>query len=341
MAIFLLTNALGGAEQILFNLTMHQVINRVYVFGNKQNNIWEEAGFEVEYFDNSFLKMISSIRKKKFHTIYSSHLMMNAMLGFLRSGGVLKTKHLVCRESTSVFTRYSGLKLLRYKLAYRFGYHKIDLLITQSDDMKATLIKNAPYLDKRIKIRTIPNLFRYPSSVSEIPPYDFKYIITAGRLIKEKGYDILIDSYNELINDYPQLKLVILGEGGKREELEQQIERLGLKDRVLLPGFVDDVYPYFKHAEMCVVSSHIEGFPNVLLQMMSQNNKVVSTLCAGGIENLQGVVTCETNNLESLKYTMIKALDSDSSINRVLFDKELESRSIESFVGIIEEYLNE
>src|SRR5690606_21926313 len=86
---------------------------------------------------------------------------------------------------------------------------------------------------------------------------------------------------------------------------------------------------------LCVMSSRIEGFPNVLLQMMSQNNKVVSTLSAGGIKEMDGIFTCKTNDVTSLSHTIIECLKSNTDENRYIFDKELKKRTIDTFANEI------
>ena len=81
----------------------------------------------------------------------------------------------------------------------------------------------------------------------------------------------------------------------------------------------------------------MEGFPNVLLQMMSQCDNVVSTICAGGIDQIAGLITCEPNNVDALYQAIKLSLETeDTAKNRPLFDQELESRSISSFIAKIE-----
>ena len=118
-----------------------------------------------------------------------------------------------------------------------------------------------------------------------------------------------------------------------------QIETLGLQNRVILYGFAKNVYPIFKKAKLCVVSSRIEGFPNVLLQMMSQNNAIVSTLCAGEIANIKGIFTCENNDVASLKDAMEKGLNNNKN-NQLIFKDYLKSRSIDKFVNSILKKIN-
>jgi len=110
------------------------------------------------------------------------------------------------------------------------------------------------------------------------------------------------------------------------------VSELGVEHNVNLMGFNKNVLPYFQVANLCVVSSLVEGFPNVLLQMMSKNVNVVSTLCAGGIENINGVFTAEPGDVIALKEAMKNCLLSDNCLNRRLFDDYLYVRRIENFI---------
>lgn len=332
---FSITDSLGGAEQLIMKLAEKDKKESTICFFSKQStSVWLDQEFKVVYCNGSFLKFLSICFNKKFNVIFSSHLMMNAMLGFLRTIGFLKVKKLICRESTTVFVRYKGFKLFKYKLAYFLGYNNIDLLITQTKLMKSILLNNIPYISKRVDVVTIPNPFDFPDGhmANESITLFENYIVSAGRLIPEKGFDVLIKAFSKIKNIKPELKLLILGEGPERKGLEKLISDEKLVDSVVLFGFVDNVYPYFKSAKSCVVSSRIEGFPNVLLQMMSQNNNVVSTLCAGGIDDLKGVVTCHIDDANALAESIIKVINNTSSENRMLFDEELEKRSVDNFI---------
>lgn len=338
IVFFSLSDSFGGAEQMIFKLAIHvqKRINQpveICFYGSKTNTEWQKYGFDIHYSNNSLKNLYSYCKSKKYKAVFSSHLMMNAILGFFRALNVLKTEVLIVRESTSVFGRYLGYKLFKYKLAYKLGYQKIDLIITQTDIMRSTLLKNASYLQRRSKIVTIPNPFEYPNTKTEEEVIDIKgrYIVAAGRFIPEKGFDILIQSYHRIWLEYPDIKLVILGEGPLMKEIQKQTSESGLDDKIILKGFVNNVYPYFKQAEACIVSSIREGFPNVLLQMMSQNNTVISTKCAGGIENIRGIYIAEINDANSLYMAIKKGLDNNNDANTEIFEKELKKRTIESF----------
>lgn len=343
-AFFTISDSPGGAEQLLQQVALYKKADTevtVFIFKSRETNFWSNKDLNVVYLNRSFIELFKQMNKYQFYLVMSSHVVLNAILGFSRSIHLLQTKYLVCRESTNIFKRFSKLKLLQYKLCYRFGYRNIDLLITQTDEMKLELLLARPFLSNRMSIKTIPNIFNPPVMEVEKLNSRVPFIAAAGRLIPEKGFDLLIKSFAKLKKDYKNLKLLILGEGPQRNELQILIDKLELSMDVELKGFVNDVYPYFKTAEACVVSSRIEGFPNVLLQMMSQNTKVVSTRCAGGIKDLKGVLTCAAGDVQELYKAMNTILNPscDCRQNRTLFDEELKLRSPQSFVSTLKEFL--
>lgn len=344
ICIFSISDSLGGAEQVLFKIAKFYSEKQnmkisLWFFKPQTNRFWVEnlqAGVEISYLNNDLILFLRKIRKRKIDIVFSSHLMTNAFLGFIRGIRLLKTNKLIVRESTQVFGRYSGLKLLKYKLAYFFGYQKIDLIVCQSQRMLGALNENVSFLFNRTKVKVIPNPFDYPipEISNEFVEIKENTIVSAGRLIPEKGFDILIKSFSRLSKKKPEMNLVILGEGSERGKLEMLISELNLNEKVTLKGYIDNVYPYFKKAKVCVVSSIKEGFPNVLLQMMSQNERVISTDCAGGIKEIEGVLVVDTNSVESLFYGFQTILSTEVN-HRELFDKELRKRAINAFINKI------
>jgi len=348
--IVLPTGELGGAEQVLRMIAAYHMeafnIEVLFITKNKINN-WTSLNKKITIsYANTKSVYIGAIffffktiffKKKKYYRIYSSQVLINGLIGLLRSIGMINTKYFIARESTLIFDRFIGFKLFLYRMLYKIGYNKIDLLICQTELMKEKLIKNLPDLCSKVKITVINN----PINLEEIKKLSEvnlnlkdkgDFIVSAGRLIPEKGYDVLIKAFFVLKNNYPDYNLIILGEGKERKKLEKLISSLKLNNSVSLLGKVTNVYPYFKQAKLCVVSSIIEGFPNVLLQMMSQNTKVVSTLCAGGIENLLGVYKAPVGNVTKLHEMIEASLEFDSSNIKLLFEKELHNRSVGNFM---------
>lgn len=350
--IVLPTDSLGGAENYLKMIAIYYKNHDVDVYGfkNEERGLWDDIS------DFTNLKFISKksevsgliqfcfimlFRRKKYDYIFSSQVYANGIIGILKSIGVLRSKYFIARESTSVFLRFTGKKLKFYKSVISLGYRKMDLLICQTEEMKKQFSDHFNKIEKRTKIIVIPNPIDLKVS-NKLSKYELnmnlpdEYIVSAGRFIELKGFDLLIESFSKLKMKNLNLKLILLGEGEELENYQSQIKNLGIEDSVIFPGFTNNVYAYFKHAKLCVVSSIIEGFPNVLLQMMSQNSKVVSTKCAGGIDKINGVFTCDINSENELTNAITSCLNSDTTNNRDIFDTYLNSRSIESFISIID-----
>lgn len=113
-----------------------------------------------------------------------------------------------------------------------------------------------------------------PAVVPGVP-----YIMAMGRLVPNKNFTMLIEAYAQA--DMSE-QLFIFGEGAERETLQALIGKLGLEDRVHLPGFCANPYAILKHAALFVLPSNAEGFPNSLLEAMSLGVPVVSTNCLSG-----------------------------------------------------------
>lgn len=109
------------------------------------------------------------------------------------------------------------------------------------------------------------------------------YIIGVGGLQKRKQFDMLIRAYNEIHSKHPNLKLVIIGTGSEKKNLEQLISSLNLKEQVKLLGFKENPYPYIKNAKVLVSSSFSEGLPRVIVEALILGTPVVSTYSSDGV----------------------------------------------------------
>lgn len=106
--------------------------------------------------------------------------------------------------------------------------------------------------------------------------------ITVGRLVWEKGYDVLIESCRKLIKeDGKNFKVYIIGDGPVKEELEKQISDYGLEDNVILLGYRDNPYKYVKEADAYIMSSRMESFSLCIGEAIITHTVVVATECSG------------------------------------------------------------
>lgn len=105
------------------------------------------------------------------------------------------------------------------------------------------------------------------------------YVLAAGRMVHSKSFEMLIRAY-AASGIAP--KLVIAGEGELRPVLEATAKECGVEDRVLMPGFIANPYPLMRNAQIFVLSSNSEGFPNALVESMALGIPVIATNAPSG-----------------------------------------------------------
>lgn len=104
-------------------------------------------------------------------------------------------------------------------------------------------------------------------------------VIAMGRLEPEKGFDVLVAAFARLAADFPDWGLVILGQGGERDELNSLISEAGLGQRVRLPGVVENPFPTMRRADLFVLPSRTESFGNALVEAVACGLPVIATQC--------------------------------------------------------------
>jgi len=117
----------------------------------------------------------------------------------------------------------------------------------------------------------------HPWFASGMPPV----VLGVGRLVPQKDFSLLLNAF-ALVRAKREARLMILGEGHLRTELEELTSKLGLRNDVLLPGFVNNPCAYMRRAALFVLSSRWEGFGNVLVEAMACGTPVVSVDCRSG-----------------------------------------------------------
>lgn len=108
-----------------------------------------------------------------------------------------------------------------------------------------------------------------------------RHVVGMGRLDTKKGFDLLLRAFATCRDRRPDWKLTILGDGEERQRLEALAKQLGVMSHVRLPGTVADPTPVLRRADLFVLPSRVEGFPNALLEAMALGVPVVATDCGG------------------------------------------------------------
>ncbi|MBN8501920.1 MAG: glycosyltransferase family 4 protein [Sphingomonadales bacterium] len=107
-------------------------------------------------------------------------------------------------------------------------------------------------------------------------------LLAVGRFSEEKQFDQLISSFARIVPEAPNWKLVIVGDGPDRGAMQSQVVNAGLCDRVLLPGASGNIADWYSRADLFVMTSRFEGFPNALLEAAAHGVAMVSFDCLAG-----------------------------------------------------------
>lgn len=138
-------------------------------------------------------------------------------------------------------------------------------------------------------------------------------IVAVGRLSPEKGFANLLEAMSIVVKQGANVHLTLLGEGGLRQELERQVVHLGLEDRVVMPGFIENASELFHRFDLLVMPSLTEGLPITILEAMRAQVPIIAS-AVGGIPNIleDGVngILVQPGKVEELSAAMNKLVAS-------------------------------
>jgi len=133
-------------------------------------------------------------------------------------------------------------------------------------------------------------------------------ILTVGTMKAVKNHPLLLRAFALL--DRPDARLMIVGDGDGREALVSLAQELGVTDRVIFAGFHLDPTPFYKTADLFVLSSNYEGFGNVIVEAMACGTPVVSTDCPSGPAEI----------LQNGRYGLLTAVGNAEALSRAITD---------------------
>jgi glycosyltransferase involved in cell wall biosynthesis len=212
-----------------------------------------------------------------------------------------------------------GPKKLAYRLLYRWASHLVSGYIAISEQVakaiteiigpigdKVTVINNGVDVKRygqpgKPRLADKPLSHQQPRPADDTPPIDAAFlparartIVMVGRLTKQKGHHFMIESMASLAAQYPDLHLLLVGDGELRDELQMQVAELGLHDRVRFLGNRHDVPVLLAASDIFVLPSLWEGLSMALLEAMASGLPVVASAVSGSV---QAVLPGETGLL--------------------------------------------
>ncbi|MDZ7793205.1 MAG: glycosyltransferase [Spirochaetia bacterium] len=278
----------GGAERVVITLLNRLdpgVWEPVLAAGTSQGELREFIRTNICVYDLGSSRVRSALPallklawKLKPGIIFSTLTHLNLAVSLLRPL-LPPSVRLIAREGNLPSrSLQSESRPALYRRAYRLLYCNFDVVVAQSRRMAQDMQQQN--LAAASKIRVIHNPVDTEGIRSQAHgqprpewPSEGARLLAVGRLTRQKGFDLLLQELAGLNRPW---SLVILGEGAERGALEQQVRELGLGERVLLQGFEHNPYRWMAAADLFVLSSRYEGFPNVVLESLSCGTPVAS-----------------------------------------------------------------
>lgn len=240
------------------------------------------------------------------------------------------------------FAAKRGLVRLAYASAPHL-YRRSNLIACVSDDMRKSLIA-ATGLDPR-RVVTLYNPVLDDAAFTDAPRAPVAdtrpLILGVGRLAPQKNFKMLIHAFAR-VRAVRDARLVILGEGDLRGELEREIERLGLRDDVELPGFAANAAGWMRQADVFALSSDWEGLPTVLIEAMACGPALVATDCETGprevLEGGEHGWLTPVGDVEAFAAALNQALDrpGDAQVRKAQARKFGVGRAVDAYLRAID-----
>lgn len=274
----------------------------------------------------SFPSLLALLLKSK-ACVISPYISLSTLAVFAKAFTFSKASIIVCEHST--LSRITNVKgswkdRLLVKLS-RFVYRRADGVVAVSQGVADDLVMLTGIDSSRIQVLYNPVIYDdLLEKATEIPSH--KWLISrelpvfmgAGRLDVAKNFPLLISAFAQVVR-VKDARLLILGEGSLRTQLEKQINQLGLQEKCDLVGFVDNPYSYMAHADVFVLSSDFEGLPTVVIEALACNTPVVSTDCPSGASDI----------LENGKWGRLVPVGDQKALAQAMLDSLSEKRDID------------
>ncbi|MGB9794641.1 glycosyltransferase [Caldisericum exile] len=327
----------GGAERSMLNLIREFVKHGFIVdlvLANATGPYLNQVPSEVKiinlrslHVSKSLPKLTKYLRENKPDVLISSldHANIVAiiakLLSFRRTKIIVRVDSTLSQELKNLSTLKGKLIPLLMKVFYRY----VDFIVAVSEGVKEDLTSFLKIPKDKVKVIYNPvissDIFEKAKEPVDHPWFtsgEYPIIIGVGRLNREKDFQTLIKAFS-FIRKEVDARLVILGEGEERKNLENLAKELGISEYLLMPGFVNNPYKYMSKSSVFVLSSIYEGLPTVLIEALSLGIPVVSTDCPSGpreiLENGKYGKLVPVHNEIALARAIIEVLKNKSKIN--------------------------
>jgi glycosyltransferase involved in cell wall biosynthesis len=296
VAIYLTSMTMGGAERVALNLCKGLIddgyevdLVLVEATGELLNDVPAEVSvvdLEADRVLTSLLPLRKYISSRKPDVLYAMMTEPNVVaVGAHRT--IATDTRLILSEHNMLSRSSETIKNYLARAGAWLLYPLADAIVAVSEGVQADLLANTrlngddiSIIYNPVDIESIRNQALEPVEHEWLADDDLTVILSGGRHVPQKGFDILLDAFLHIERD--DVRLLLFGTGQETESLKRQASALGISEQVCFLGFVENPYAYMAAADVFVLSSKYEGFGLVLIEALACGCPVVSTDCESG-----------------------------------------------------------
>lgn len=353
----------GGSERVLLNLInsidRNLIVPELLVF-KKEGSLADQLSGDINVVKNrvcrprfAVFELSKLIKENQYDAVFTfKQYIALVVFAAVKLSGVRLP--IIYREITHVsaelgrnFTGLNIHRLYNNSCVYRFLYKHMSAIIAPSQEIKKDLRTRFSVHEEKITVIHNPVNVRFieDSCKEEVShPWfheNIPLLISAGRLVKQKNFELLINAFKRLIAMGYTARLVIIGKGEDRDKLTNMIKKLGLEEIAVILEHQPNPFKYISKADIFILSSLWEGFPNILLEAMICGTAVISTDCPSGpaeiiTNNVDGLLI-ESGNTEQLACAVAGLLEDNGrlmSLGKVGREKVLGSYTTEKIIPL-------
>lgn len=360
IAVFLQNLKGGGAERVALTLVnaLAQTHDVSLLLVRKQGDYLDDLSPQVKLVDMASGSTMASIpalsrwlRQNRPDVLMShlTHVNVAAQLAvrLSRTGTPL-----VAVEHNQIDLNFARIRQRSVRLAYRavrYVYPGITVVVSVSQGVEDSVKRFCGFAGQNMRVIANPvvtpalrMLLAEPPAHPWLGDGGAPVLLGCGRLVEQKDFPNLIEAFR-LARQQRDLRLLILGEGELRSELEAAVANAGLQDCASLPGFDRNPYAAMAAADLFVLSSRWEGLPTVLIEALAAGTNVVAADCPSGpMEVLEGGrygSLVPTDDPQALADAILSRLS--HPIDRETLQKRADEYSLENVQAIYEDLFRE
>ena len=282
----------GGAERVISTIARKLDKNifepTLVVLGNKKDAVYPIDGIDVVFLNRprllkSIRPIFNVLKEKNPHIVVGSIAHVNRLLSIKKI--YFRKTIFVGREASvsNVIAKFTKSSRINYWSLYKNYYRFLDKTICQSKDMADQLLSSHKLSKENVIIINNPVSERLKLRTTKVNTNNTRQIITIGRLSLEKGHDRTLRALSKIKTPF---EYTIIGSGLLKEDISKLASDLNIQEKVQFITYTDDVGKYLSQSDLFIQGSHVEGFPNALLESCVTGTPCVAMNAPGGTKEI-------------------------------------------------------